>query len=436
MLRTSRLRLLADYLGAASNEIAVDEMFLRMAHLTPAHVGYLPRVPRWLSKAMRAPALSRIVWRFAWLVWLSGGALLYFGLELLKFERLRCRPGEMSTTTVTLTEGAVIGFSSRTCDVVDPNTFPALPSAWLTFPWVSQYNLPEGAYELPLMTLVGRTELRQAFTAAIRATYALACDPSRSRWALQSYTAFRWFLVRSAVDRISGTLVMTDHFDRWAVLVDSSVRARRRRDSPCTRLVVIQHGTLGGLGTTPNANGNGALRPLPTRLSYVDELYAYNADEEAAFRRAVLADTRGHPQLCVRYFKPAITLSGERAADRPRLLFVGHPLCEDFQAMVYRVLRESLTVDAFYKPHPKAPMSAAMANVGWTIIDNPAMFPRVELLVSYPSTLVIEYEGVGIPASVHPLDIGADALPEFFKQTRRMIEMSLAASGRATGRSL
>lgn len=433
MLRLQRLHLLADYLAATRNEIAVDEMLLAMARLEPARVGYLPRVPHWVGRAARAPALARTVWRLLWLAWLAGGAVAFFALEYLKFKRLLRGSRTVPAASAALSDGAVLGFSTRVCDVVDPTRFSELPTRWLTCPWAPQHALPKAAVELPLMALVDKADLRDAFRAAVRATYALVRDESRSRWALQSYTALRWFLVRRAVDRISGTLVTAEHFDRWAVLADRSVRAARRQAGAARRLVLVQHGALGCL--SGNGHGEGALKPLPVRLACVDELHAYSADAEASFRRAVLVATRRGPPLRVHYFKPAIHLTGGQRAARPRLLFVGHPLCEAFQCAVFRTLRETMAVDAYYKPHPKAPMSRTMSKVGWTIIDNPQVFPRVDLLVSYPSTLVIEYEGAGIRACVHPLDVDGEALPQFLDRTRRMIATAHPASSRTAERN-
>ncbi len=109
------------------------------------------------------------------------------------------------------------------------------------------------------------------------------------------------------------------------------------------------------------------------------------------------------------------------------MLFVGHPLCEDFQVSVFKALHELVAIEAFYKPHPKAPMSASMANVGWKIIDAADQFPIVEMLISYPSTLVIEYEVFGIHASVHPLDIASDSIGEFIDRTLKILAASTSA---------
>lgn len=425
MLCTSRLRLLADYLAATRNEIAVDEMFLRLAHLSPDAVGYLPRVPHWLRWAVRMPVLTRAIWSLGRILWLSGGAVAFFIVEFMKFDRLRRRQGQTSTQDFQHAEGAVLGFSTRVSDVLSPELTARMPKVWLTCPWTPQHAIPSGVKELPLIACISNSDLREAFFAAVSSTYVLARDVRHSNWALQSYTALRWFLVRLVLDRIGGTLVMTNHFDRWAVLVDRSIRAGRRRGVDGSRLVLVQHGTLSSMDTAPH--GEELLKRLPTQLSCVDELYVYNSVEEAAFRRAVLATEFCRSTLIVRYLKPTIVLADECLADCPRLLFVGHPLCEDFQADLYRALRNSVRVFAYYKPHPKARMSPAMADVGWVVIDNPGEFPRVDLLISYPSTLVLEYESVGISASIHAIDASRDNLLCVYDRTLEILK-SVAGS--------
>lgn len=417
MLRTPRQQMLVDYLDATDNEIAVDQMLFGMAHTTPERVGYLPRVSRWVGRAKRYPYFSKLLWWALWVLWLGGGAILFFAYELLHFDWLRRHSKQQNSEDDLLSNGAVLALSTRVGGVVSPQRFPGLPTAWLTCPWAPQHSLPKDAHELMLMAFVKRHDLFESYLDAVHSSYSLARNSQRSNWALQTYTAFRWFMVRRVVDRISGTLVMVEHFDRWAVLADRSVQLACKKSMP-KRLVLIQHGALGGLG---RSNQVAKFMSLPARLTSVQELYVYSSQEEEVFRTAVFAQDNTSYPLVVHYFKPLIALQGAVKSATPRVLFVGHPFCEKFQVSVYKVLHELLNVDVFYKPHPKAPMSADMVEVGWKIIDNVSRFPRVELLISYPSTLVIEYEVVGIPASIHPLDMEVDSLDEFIDQTLKKL---------------
>jgi hypothetical protein len=164
-----------------------------------------------------------------------------------------------------------------------------------------------------------------------------------------------------------------------------------------------------------------SLLKVPTRLRQVDELYAYNSDEAAAFQTDVFELGKLSRMLEICFFKPTIKLTEEAISDNPKLLFVGHPLCETFHVEVFRKLTIWQDLDIYYKPHPKAPMSASMEAIKWIIIKEERLFPRADLLISYPSTLVIEYENLGIPASVHPLDVRIDDLDKFIEKTKQSL---------------
>lgn len=413
MISRARLRSMADYFAATRNEVAVDEMFIALSKMNAAEVGYFPRVPHWIDLATRRPYLTRTLSRVARAVWLAGGSALFFIREYLKFSHLRRSIGVL---TLTETDGAILGLSTRVCDIVTPTQFPRFPRTWLTLPWVPLPGLPKGSNELPMLSILERSDFLNALADALTVTQRMKRNRSLSPWVMQTYTAFRWFLVRRAVDRLSGTLVTTEHYDRWAVLVDRAVRECRRAPGRRKHLIVVQHGAMGALNEEGNVGES--LLNLPTRLRQVDQLHAYNSEEAAAFQANVFALGKVSRALEICFFKPTIELTGEAISDRPRLLFVGHPLCESFHVEVFGKLTIWKNFEIYYKPHPKAPMSASMEAIKWKIIKEEKIFPRVDLLISYPSTLVIEYENVGIPASVHPLDASIDDLTKFIEKTK------------------
>ena len=413
----ARLRLLADYFAATRNEVAIDEMFLALSKMSANEVGHFPRVPHWIGLATRRPDLTRSLSLIARVLWLAGGSALFFIWEYLKFSRMRRSIGAFVPPH---THGAILGLSTRVCDIVTPAQFPSFPRTWLTLPWVPLHGIPEGAKELPMLSLLDKRAFLAALADALTATQRMKQDRRMSSWVLQTYTAFRWFLTRRAIDQLSGILVTTEHFDRWAVLADRAVRECRRTPGSRLRLIVVQHGAMGALSHEEHIPKS--LLNLPIRLRQVDELYAYNSGEAAAFRANVFSPSENARTLNIHFFKPAIKLSGEAISDKPRLLFVGHPLCECFHIEVFRKLKEWKSLEIYYKPHPKASMSTAIGAVEWKIVKEANVFPRVDLLVSYPSTLVIEYEGVGVPASVHPINVSTDDLPLFIEKTQAIIE--------------
>ena len=62
-----------------------------------------------------------------------------------------------------------------------------------------------------------------------------------------------------------------------------------------------------------------------------------------------------------------------------------------------------IPVAVFYKPHPLAGLPTSCKEKFWIIIEERELFPVVNLVVSYRSTLITEYEHHGIMSIVHGL---------------------------------
>ena len=417
----STMRRIGDYVAATENEISIDEFLFKLVHLEPNTVGFLPRVSKWLKLGRGFPVVTYYAWLFTRFFWFVGGSSAFFFLQF--FPRWlgaskvsRVPPGD---------EGYILALSSRVADIVDPRNFADLPNTWVTVPWAPLKQVPSTAICLDVFSLLSRADLWQAFCDSVTATYLIFKRKRTSKWVLQSYTAFRWFAVRAAIDKLPGRLVMVEHFDRWAVLVDSSVKAQKFTIAPSgdfrTRdLILIQHGVLGSLGvdeyeTAPKIR-------LYRKLRAVKHLYAYDADAEHAFKSDVLSAVCIRKGLDVSFFKPSIELNAVDDFTGLKLLFVGHPLCEPLHRYIFCFLCDKYEFKAYYKPHPTAAMSAAMRGLDWVIIENKNIFPAVDLLISYPSTLVVEYAGAGVPAAVHPIILETAKSIEFIETVSKKID--------------
>ena len=391
----SRLRRIVDYLDATKNEIAVDEEMLRISGLEAKQVGYIPRVPKWGAYAKRSPSLIRNIARILYLFWVLG---LGTALMFLQFAPRWLRaPRSISIPPAT---GYVLAFSVRVGDIIDSKTFPNLPKTWITVPWAPLQRSPAGTQLVDLYSLLFKRDLVCALMDAILAQRRLLRRASTRKWALQGYTAFKWFAVRAAVDKLTGSLVMADHFDRWAVLVDRSAREPRRH------LTLIQHGTVADLDCTGKASP--LLANLHAKLKNVSQLYAYGPLDELIFKMHIIDVQNNFRELAVAHYSPHIELRKSTTKSPLSILFVGHSLCEKIQSEVFKKLQDHIEFSAYYKPHPLAPMSADMTTIGWHIITDPSHFPNVNLVIAYPSTLVIEYGALDIPAVVHPLNADSD----------------------------
>lgn len=408
------LRLVVDYLRALRNEIAVDEHIVSMAGLDPAAFGKLPRPARWIGRARRLPVLSRLLQHLSLPLWYVLGPVLY------RRQRRQVGAGRATAEPIRFdAAGQILGLSSRTTDIVHDRHLPQMPRQWLELPWAPLSGLPADAEVIPAMALLDDADIARSLALASLAHRALQGRRGLRGWGLQTYTAWRWFLARLAVDKLPGPLLTTEHFDRWAVLVDGSVW-RTRHQSPLRRLTVMQHGSVNADGPQPGLG----LR-LPTRLRAVDRLHVYSAADARVFKQDILSQRCAAREPDQTFYRPMVPLTDLGRSDRPAVLFVGHPLCEVAQCTLMTALQRSADVKAFYKPHPTTGAGKQVAALPWTVIQGRTVFPRVDVIVSYPSTMVAEYAAHDIPAVVHRMDVPAaqilDRLPEILQiiQSRR-----------------
>jgi hypothetical protein len=422
MLTLTRLlkrRWIIDYLQATDNEILFDLNDYRFLKIDPAVCGYLPRPTKWVSRVDPYFNLSKLVWLFTAFFWRFGGATLFHFAQFLywyAYSRFRVQ----KDAKVQFSEGFALALSSRASEVIHPHNMQNVPISWITFPWAPVDRLPTGSRRIDVFSLLNGRDLLRAFLNSVAATRSQRRRKGAALWLLHSYTAFRWFAVREAIEKLDGHLVMAEHYDRWAILVDSVVLSQTRRDGRKAnngRLVLVQHGRVAGFG---NAEQTALHIDLKRRLKAVSELHVYDKQSEQIFGNAVLTASCMRRGVQVKYFNPRVTL--QETDDQPegtiQVLFVGHPACENLHAFVLKNLKPEYAIKAYYKPHPLMPMGAELFELDWTVIQDKSYFPSVNFLVSYPSTLVVEYASCGIPAAMHPIDLAKENWNEYMQEVR------------------
>lgn len=404
---TLQRRRLADYRAATRNEIAIDEHMRRVAGLPPPLQLDLPRVQHWAPAARRHPRAlpwAALVLKAMW-VWLLAPAL--FTLQLLQLLLTKARTPAAGTPLPRPDQAVGVAFSARAVELIEAPGFPLPVDQWLVFPWLDAGEALQGRAQQPCLDLLSYRDLFGAWTDAIAATHSTGRSPHLSIWRLQTYTALRWMVARRALDRMPGQFLCAEHYDRWAILLDRSLRQRR---APRTGWCLVQHGAVASLADeTASAQEPG--RELPTRLAMVARLVAFNEASLEFFKAHVLASRSQATRQQDLLHAPRVALTPVPCdADQCRLLIVGHPFAEALHEHAYRHLRARIPrLICLYKPHPHAEMSSTMRQVGWTMVDEPGHFPDVDLLLSYPSTLVDEYGTLGVPAVVHPISLTPQA---------------------------
>lgn len=410
------LRLVVDYLRALRNEIAVDEHIVSMAGLDPAAFGKIPRPARWIGHARRLPALSRLVQYLSLPLWYLLAPMLY------RRQRRQVGASPPPAPRQFDAAGQILGLSHRTADIVHERHLPQMPRQWLELPWTPLSRLPSDAEVIPAMTLLDEADIARSLALAALAHRALQGRRGLRGWGLQTYTAWRWFVARLAIDKLPGPLLTTEHFDRWAVLADGSVWCTRHQQ-PLRRLTVMQHGAVNADSPQPGLG----LR-LPTRLRAVGRLHVYSAADAEVFKREILSPRCAAREPDQTFYRPMVPLVDLARAGRPTVLFVGHPLCEAAHCALMNALQRSTDVQAFYKPHPTTGAGKQVAALPWTVIQGRTVFPRADVIISYPSTMVAEYAAHDVPAVVHRMDVPAAQILDRLPEILRIIQSRHSAS--------
>lgn len=188
-----------------------------------------------------------------------------------------------------------------------------------------------------------------------------------------SYTSFKWFLTFQVLNRLGlKSVCFANHYDRWAVLFDNL-------DVP--EKIMMQHGIL-----------SEKVGP-PTKLMTVNELYCYNQKEADIFFNSVIL-TRCH----VNFIKLSLELFDIPGNGGTSVLFLS---CLPITFEIERECMEKLQdFNLILKPHPVFPIKAFLdlrKDINFNLIEDSTLFPRVDLVVSYKSTLAYEYKSCGIP---------------------------------------
>jgi hypothetical protein len=183
----------------------------------------------------------------------------------------------------------------------------------------------------------------------------------------------------------------------------SSKSRSRHGDEPFQGVVVLQHGLLASL----DADDTRQVLPitLPSKLRNVTHLYVFDEAAKNIFKNSVLSPLSPVNDETISFYQPQINVTPMEGARKVNILFVGHPFCEAVHINSYLDISKSFDVGCYYKPHPANPCGEGVKEQNWTIVENRNIFPLVDFVVSYPSTLVGEYAAVNIPSIVHPLNL-------------------------------
>ena len=197
---------------------------------------------------------------------------------------------------------------------------------------------------------------------------------------------------------VDSTLYFVNHLDRWAVLFNLA---------PQTNKVLLQHGI-----ETPTAD-------WPVKLTSVNKAYIFSEKQKERIKKAVL----GHDTEFV-VMPHTINLTDMPSAMERNIVIVAFPYYLHYEQEEYIIKALSKENCRIYvKIHPGKNDSRKYLNLKSTVnpkvevISTPT-FPRAQVVVSYYSTLGIEYEAYNIPVLYYE----EMSLDEIVEKTKHLLE--------------
>lgn len=164
-----------------------------------------------------------------------------------------------------------------------------------------------------------------------------------------------------------------NHFDRWALLFNHY---------NCKKKVLIQHGILNEFTNPPN---------LIDKINYA---YLIHKNQKDLFTKSVIKNNFNFETL-----NPNLVLTNLANSEKLNVLIIGNiGLYIDYEYALISKLEKS-EVNLFLKPHPVLTNENYLKwkeKYSFTLIEDSTFFPKVDLVVSYESTLGLEYSQLKI----------------------------------------
>lgn len=385
------------FLNSARNQKAFDDIYYRMFSLSASDYCGIPRPAKWAGCGAVFLFFIRSLAKPLVFLWAYFFAYFYITAQILFYYYK-----SPQLATLPSVQGLALVICDRSLTVLSKEFSSNEDFVWLVPDGVNVASENFGsALSVVASSVLNFQDVIAACFLACKAHHHLVRENGLP-FAYQSYVLPSWIISCFAVLSIKPKILATaEHHDRWAVLADFYA-GMNFHEAVKTELVVVQHGlehaeTYQMMKVVTNGIG------LPYRLKHIKVLYLFDDKQREIFFENIISPSVDSGVVDVRRISISLVLR-HVPSEKFRILFVGHPICENFQISLWHSLETVAGLTCFYKPHPVANEGSRVHEQSWALIKDPDFFPEVDLVVSYPSTLVKEYEIFNIPAVIHALD--------------------------------
>lgn len=197
---------------------------------------------------------------------------------------------------------------------------------------------------------------------------------------LQSYSSYEWLLTYFTLSNIKGIeeTWFSNHFDRWAILFDHLYIPQK---------ILIQHGIIEELECPP------------IKLKSINTIYLIDSSQEMLFRNYACSSNFNFEILSSNF-----KLQQVYERNTFKVLIVGEVFTHFEKEAEIIASIENMPITIIVKPHPVLPRQAyykLKKQYTFNLIEDTSIFPEVDIVISYNSTLATEYEQCDITVLYH-----------------------------------
>ncbi len=188
---------------------------------------------------------------------------------------------------------------------------------------------------------------------------------------LQGYVSYHWFLTYIGLQKISkniNTVYFSNHYDRWSVMYDNLFKKNI--------LILMQHGIL------PSK------LLLTYKLKNINYIYIFNQQSHNIFNTLFNNSNVHYIQMDYQ-----IQLT-DTSTSQFSILIIGQPQSIEKEIEIIKSINDKYYI--YIKPHPLFSNSEYKDINNTFLIEKKDFFPKVNLALSYESTLGYEYMSAGI----------------------------------------
>lgn len=354
-------RALSVYKLALASEIYADEIALAFSGINKVVNYKLVRVHKIQGLVRKYPKLFKVFIYFFAFLW----PVLFIIITTCKFF-YGCILSLLENKQNTIDNRVVLVFTPRIEEQIGKVLNTDMPKQHL--------SIYKGYGNVMLSRFCTLGILFKAYRASLLTPFLIKKLKVDFIYRLQNYTAFEWFVAWFTLNNASlNEIWFANHFDRWAVLCEYL---------PAENKVFVQHGIE-----------DGNMIPI-VRYRTLKKAYLIAPSQKSHFENKIFKRT---PEIF--YLEGKIKLVNIQKSKNSTLLIIGnYVLTLEKEIQLIKELH-GVSVDVYLKPHPVLPKKEyyrLQKDYPFFLIEDSTFFPQVDLVVSYESTLGVEYEQVGV----------------------------------------